>query len=165
MKTVKTKNNTCAKYELAITNYVMGEKIDIPQEELFNHLAKCKNCQDDLRNWRATYATMCAREYDSKPEVKQRNEAFIKGLVYGQASNKERGKVDLDNAIGDTAGKIWRFLNEHGPTSLAELPEKVKAEPYITILSTGWLKRENKVYFDQSKIPPHVGVIKENGAV
>jgi hypothetical protein len=148
----------------------MGEKIAIPQEELFNHLAKCKNCQDDLRNWRATYATLCAREYDSKPEIKQRNEAFIKGLVYGTPSNQAEqkarlaecqfGQVDLNHAIGDTAGKIWRFLNEYGPTSLVELPEKIKDEPWTTMLSTGWLKRENKVYFDQTKIPPHVAVVK-----
>lgn len=73
--------NPCEKYELAITNYVLGEAIPIPKEELFNHLRKCPNCREDLKDWQATYSVMRAEAYDARPEVKARSKAFIKKLA------------------------------------------------------------------------------------
>lgn len=89
MKTEKA--SPCEKYELAITNYVLGEKIQMLKGELFNHLRTCPNCRADLKDWQATHSVMRAEAYDSKPEVKARSEAFIKKLVNQPLPDRQAG--------------------------------------------------------------------------
>ena len=139
-----TKTNPCEKYELAITNYVIGEKIDIPQTELFEHLAKCRSCQDDLRNWRATYATMRAKEYDSRPEVKQKNEAFIKELVY-QNNGTKRTPIDFKWDAGSAAGKVYNALKGNGELPIPVLVQKTGLKEYNIHQAIGWLAKEGKI--------------------
>jgi len=137
--------NECEKYELAITNFVLGEKMNISESELFNHLAKCKNCQGDLRNWRATHAVLCAKEYDSKPEIKQRNEAFIKNLVYGKhgESPKTTGPVagkpelpgnriliDIKSQVMQDTKTLYNILKTDGEQSLPILVKKSNLKEY-----------------------------------
>jgi len=140
----KTKENPCEKYELAITNYVMGEVIKIPESELFSHLAGCLSCQADMRNWRASYATMRAREYDARPGVRQKMKAFIKGLVY---QNKTAGKTPIDTKweIGSAAGKIYDLLKTNGEMSIPRLMQKTGLKEYHIQQAIGWLAREEKV--------------------
>ena len=57
----------CEEYGLAITNFVIGEKMNMTKERLFEHLRQCQKCQDDLRNWKATHAAMRATALDSSP--------------------------------------------------------------------------------------------------
>jgi hypothetical protein len=156
------KTNPCEKYELAITNYVIGEKIDIPQKELFDHLAQCLNCQGDLRNWKATYATMRAREYDARPEVQQRTKTFIKDLVRprpapacANASTTKPSRLDicldgaidlnLDEKVGEPAGTLWQAIGQNEPVNIVELPQVSKLEPAKAFSSFGWLAREKKI--------------------
>ncbi len=164
MKTVKTKKSPCEKYELAITNYVIGEKIDVPQDELFRHLAKCQSCQDDLRNWRATYGTMRAREYDSRPDVKQKSEAFIKELVNRPTPctfTEDEKIFDVKDVVGHLAGEIWRYLAEHGKTSDEELSKQLKAGLFRIHNAIGWLGRENQIIQSELKGITFVCLTKE----
>lgn len=140
----KTSKAGCEKYELAITNYVIGEKIDIPQTELFEHLAKCRSCQDDLRNWRATYATMRAKEYDSRPEVKQKNEAFIKKLVY-ETKETKRTPIDAKWEIGSAAGKIYNLLKANGEMPIPVICQKTGLKEYHIQQAIGWLAGQEKI--------------------
>jgi len=152
-KTLKERSG-CEKYELAITNYVIGEKIDVPQSELFKHLAKCQSCQDDLRNWRATYATMRAQEYDSRPDVKQKNEAFIKELVNRPVSctfTEDEKVFDVKDVVGHLAGQVWDYLAEHGKTSDEELSKQLKAGLFRIHNAIGWLGRENTIIQSELK--------------
>lgn len=47
--------------------------------------------------------------------------------------------------IGQTAGEIWRYLNQHGETSTLRLRSALKVPQSHLYLSLGWLSREGKV--------------------
>jgi Mn-dependent DtxR family transcriptional regulator len=47
--------------------------------------------------------------------------------------------------IGETAGKVWEFLNEHGEANLSQIKKKMKADPNLILQAVGWLAREEKV--------------------
>jgi transcription initiation factor IIE alpha subunit len=154
MKTAKTKKSPCEKYELAITNYVIGEKIDVPQDELFKHLAKCLNCQNDLRNWRATYATMRAQEYDSRPDVKQKSQEFIKELVNRPTPcvfADDEKVLNLEIDTGKLSGYVWDYLAEHGKTSDTELSKQLERDILAIREAIGWLSKEKKIIKSERK--------------
>jgi hypothetical protein len=48
-------------------------------------------------------------------------------------------------SIGDTAGKVWKFLNEKGEANLNQLKKGVKADPNLILQAIGWLAREDKL--------------------
>jgi len=140
-KSTDTALRECEKYELAITNFVLGEKMNIPEADLFNHLAQCKSCQGDLRNWRATHAMLCAKEYDSRPEIKQKNEAFIKNLVYSTSTKTEkpvsnqslpgnRVLIDIKNEVKQDVKTVYSILKTHGELPLPSIVEKANLKEY-----------------------------------
>ena len=47
--------------------------------------------------------------------------------------------------IGETAGKVWRFLNENEEANLTQLSKGVKVEPNLILQAIGWLAREDKL--------------------
>jgi len=47
--------------------------------------------------------------------------------------------------IGETAGKVWRSLNENGKASLSQLKRGVEADPNLILQAIGWLAREDKL--------------------
>ena len=47
--------------------------------------------------------------------------------------------------IGETAGKVWKFLEEEGEASLTQIKKGVKADPNLILEAIGWLAREDKV--------------------
>lgn len=49
--------------------------------------------------------------------------------------------------IGDVAGIIWGFLDQHGETSLSKLKQGTKLSDHILLMGLGWLAREEKVSF------------------
>lgn len=57
----------------------------------------------------------------------------------------------MQNEIGETAGKIWRYLNEKGEVSLNKLKLGIKANDRIFYMGIGWLARENKLKFTEGK--------------
>jgi len=139
-KTTDTTSKNCEKYEIAITNFVTGAKMDISEAELFTHLAQCKNCQGDLRNWQATHATLCAKEYDSKPEIKAKNEAFIKNLVYREQSERIYDKpaditpgrvlIDIKNEVKQDVKTVYSILKTHGELAVPVIVEKANIQEY-----------------------------------
>ena len=52
--------------------------------------------------------------------------------------------------IGETAGLVWHYLNEHGATSLTAIAERVKVPRDLAMLAVGWLAREEKVEVSES---------------
>jgi hypothetical protein len=146
-KTADTISKNCEKYEIAITNFVTGAKMDISEAELFTHLAQCKNCQGDLRNWQATHATLCAKEYDSRPEVKAKNEAFIKNLVHSERSESVYGQqdkptpshtditpgrvlIDIKNEVKQDVKTVYSILKTHGELAVPVIVEKANIQEY-----------------------------------
>lgn len=58
---------------------------------------------------------------------------------------------DVIDAFGQTAGKIWRALNESGPLSESELIKKIRVNKNDFYAGVGWLARENKIAKEGSK--------------
>jgi hypothetical protein len=51
--------------------------------------------------------------------------------------------------IGDAAGQVWHYLNEHGPTSLSRLVKDVDVPRDVVMQAIGWLAREDKLTIDE----------------
>ncbi|MBN2432087.1 MAG: winged helix-turn-helix domain-containing protein [Acidobacteria bacterium] len=49
--------------------------------------------------------------------------------------------------IGQVAGKIWHFLNEHGTTTVAKLKKELEAGDALCMQGIGWLAKEDKIDF------------------
>jgi len=47
--------------------------------------------------------------------------------------------------IGETAGKVWKFLEDKGEANLTQLKKGVKADPNLILQAIGWLAREDKL--------------------
>ena len=54
-------------------------------------------------------------------------------------------------AIGETAGKVWHFLDSKGQSSLAAVERGIKAPKPLVDMAVGWLAREGKVELRQEK--------------
>ena len=52
---------------------------------------------------------------------------------------------EMEGEIGNAAGMIWQYLNEHGQTTLGELRQGTKLSDQLLLLGVGWLAREGKV--------------------
>lgn len=51
------------------------------------------------------------------------------------------------NEIGENAGRIWQYLNEHSPASAQEIKRSLKLNEPTLYMAVGWLARENQVVF------------------
>ena len=57
----------------------------------------------------------------------------------------------MEYQIGETAGKIYEFLESNGKTRLTELEKKVTADKQTIKMAVGWLAREGKLDFEKVK--------------
>ncbi len=53
------------------------------------------------------------------------------------------------NAIGETAGKVWHFLEEAGEANLNQIKKGVEADPNLILQAIGWLAREDKLVIEK----------------
>jgi hypothetical protein len=51
----------------------------------------------------------------------------------------------MEGEIGDAAGMIWQYLNEHGQTTLGKLRQGAKTSDQLLLMGVGWLAREGKI--------------------
>lgn len=51
--------------------------------------------------------------------------------------------------IGETAGIIWRLLQDNGPQTIAKLAKEVDAPRDVVMQALGWLAREDKITIDE----------------
>lgn len=54
---------------------------------------------------------------------------------------------DLEQ-IGETAGVVWRLLEERGPLSMAKVIKESGSPRDLALLALGWLAREDKIAID-----------------
>jgi len=53
--------------------------------------------------------------------------------------------------IGETAGQVWRALEEEGgPLSLAKLAKQIGAPRDVTMQAVGWLAHEEKIDIEET---------------
>src|SRR4029450_8179281 len=60
---------------------------------------------------------------------------------------EERGVMDAE--IGEAAGCIWRYLAQHGETTLRQLLQGTPLQERMLFMGVGWLAREEKLRFIQ----------------
>ncbi|MFZ1684126.1 MAG: winged helix-turn-helix domain-containing protein [Candidatus Zixiibacteriota bacterium] len=51
----------------------------------------------------------------------------------------------MKEQIGETAGKVWQALSEHGELDLARLMKLVHEDEKAVHQALGWLAREEKI--------------------
>jgi hypothetical protein len=51
--------------------------------------------------------------------------------------------------IGDTAGIIWKELNESGPRTLTQLAKDIDSPRDVIMQAVGWLAREDKLSIEE----------------
>jgi len=54
-------------------------------------------------------------------------------------------------SIGQTAGKVWSFLEEKGEANLTQIKKGVKADPNLILQAIGWLAREDKLQIEKKE--------------
>ncbi len=57
----------------------------------------------------------------------------------------------MEAKIGNAAGIIWRYLDQHGATSPARLKPGTKLSDQLLLMGLGWLAREGKLNFVKDK--------------
>lgn len=55
----------------------------------------------------------------------------------------------MEDAIGESAGKVWRYLETQGPRSVSQIQRGTGLSQSLTYLALGWLAREGKIRFEQ----------------
>jgi len=58
--------------------------------------------------------------------------------------------MNMEDRIGDTAGKVWHLLNETGNVSVTNIVNDVDESPSLVYMAIGWLAREGKIEFLES---------------
>lgn len=53
--------------------------------------------------------------------------------------------------IGNTAGEVWRLLDQDGAHSLAQLKKKLSSSGELLGFAVGWLAREDKLEIFKEK--------------
>jgi hypothetical protein len=54
-------------------------------------------------------------------------------------------------SIGQTAGKVWSFLEEKGEANLTQIKKGVKVDPNLILQAIGWLAREDKLQIEKKE--------------
>jgi hypothetical protein len=49
------------------------------------------------------------------------------------------------NLIGETAGKVWSFLDKHREANLTQIKKGLKDDANLILQAIGWLAREDKL--------------------
>ena len=53
--------------------------------------------------------------------------------------------------FSQSAGKVWRTINTHGPLTKEELIKNTRLPKKNFYAAIGWLARENKIYYDNNR--------------
>ena len=59
--------------------------------------------------------------------------------------------MDVREQIGETAGKVWRLLEEGGPHSYSKLIKEIDEPRDLVLQAIGWLAREDKLDIQETK--------------
>lgn len=165
MKKVMKGKSACEKYGLAITDYILDEEMAITKEELFNHLASCEKCRNDLANWRDTYAAMRNKAYLEKPETKKKYDEMLNRVKSSQCSptaNLPEGTdININLEYGWHAGTLWQHLAAHGPTKMEDVPKIINTDADKAKVVSGWLMGEKKVCLKQVKDAQYIYLTKD----
>ncbi|MBI2569712.1 MAG: winged helix-turn-helix domain-containing protein [Candidatus Schekmanbacteria bacterium] len=66
---------------------------------------------------------------------------------------------NLVEKIGETAGLVWRYLNENGEVNLTQLKKGVEAPNDVLHQAIGWLAREGKLTYEKDNRSVRVALL------
>ena len=52
--------------------------------------------------------------------------------------------------IGDCAGRVWRYLEEHRDSTAEEVTKALKLKESLAWMALGWLARENQIEIEHA---------------
>ena len=55
------------------------------------------------------------------------------------------------HTIGEAAGEIWQIIKDEGPLSVSAILGRIKRPQATVYMGIGWLAREDKLVFTQTK--------------
>ena len=64
----------------------------------------------------------------------------------------------MESMIGNTAGEVWRCLEAEGTMTLSGLVKRIKQSQPVVHMAVGWLAREGKIVFSQTKRGTYVSL-------
>jgi len=64
------------------------------------------------------------------------------------------------HTIGEAAGEIWKLLESEGPLSVSAIANKIKRPQAVVHMGIGWLAREGKLVFTETKRGMSISVKK-----
>ncbi|MCK5888329.1 MAG: winged helix-turn-helix domain-containing protein [Methylococcales bacterium] len=56
----------------------------------------------------------------------------------------------MPNVTGESAGKIWEYLKENGPSSATKIVRDTNLNNNEVQRAVGWLNKEDKLVFERS---------------
>ena len=57
----------------------------------------------------------------------------------------------MEGEIGNAAGALWQYLEQHGQTAASKLKKETKLPDPLFYMALGWLAREGQVDVTQDK--------------
>lgn len=57
--------------------------------------------------------------------------------------------MNYEYEIGESAGKIWQYLNEHPASTVQQINKALKLKESLLCMAIGWLAREGKLAFNE----------------
>lgn len=163
MKEKSKKTNACTEFEMDLTDYVTGDRTFLTKDKemkLFDHLRQCAKCRQDLFDWEEVFGALVSKLHHSKPATQQKLAELRAQIKKEFLPAKVKETITIAK-VGFVADDVRKFLIKHGPISLPDLSERMNIDPYLAVLSTGWLMREQKVDIDHAQMPPKVGVTEQ----
>ena len=70
-------------------------------------------------------------------------------------------EVKMIQEIGESAGKLWKYLSEHPGVTLEQVSKKLKLKESLTAMAIGWLARERKLAFEKDGKATKISVVAE----
>ena len=64
----------------------------------------------------------------------------------------------MEAEIGSAAGIIWRYLDQHGETTLSKLKQATNLSDQLLFTGVGWLAKEGKLTFVRDSRTVGVGL-------
>lgn len=55
----------------------------------------------------------------------------------------------MTEQIGNTAGRIWSYLNSNGKSTVSKLADELDENERAVLMGIGWLAREDKLAFSK----------------
>jgi hypothetical protein len=54
----------------------------------------------------------------------------------------------MDFQVGEAAGRVWHFLEQHPQSTFEQTYKFLSVEPTLFYMAVGWLAREDKLSFE-----------------